>query len=68
MLTVFYVLLRRKIFILFYYYDKEIFNICLFLVIYIHSYFYSTTKHEIIQIKNHNLLSSLEPPNQSWLF
>ena len=32
------------------------------------SYFYSTTKHEIIQIKNHNLLCSLDPPNQSWLF
>jgi hypothetical protein len=35
---------------------------------YIHSYFYSTTKHEIIQIKNHNLLSSLDPPNQGRLF
>ena len=33
-----------------------------------YSYFYSTTKHEIIQIKNHNLLCSLDPPNQSWLF
>ena len=32
------------------------------------SYFYSTTKHEIIQIKNHNLLCSLDPPNQSRLF
>ena len=32
------------------------------------SYFYSTTKHEIIQITNHNLLCSLDPPNQSWLF
>ena len=30
--------------------------------------FYSTTKHEIIQIKNHNLLCSLDPPNQSRLF
>ena len=35
---------------------------------YSYSYFYSTTKHEIIQIKNHNLLCSLNPPNQSWLF
>ena len=34
----------------------------------IFSYFYSTTKHEIIQIKNHNLLCSLNPPNQTWLF
>ena len=34
----------------------------------IFSYFYSTTKHEIIQIKNHNLLCSLDPPNQSRLF
>ena len=25
-------------------------------------------KHEILQIKNHNLLCSLDPPNQSWLF
>ena len=32
------------------------------------SYFYSTTKHEIIQTKNYNLLCSLDPPNQSWLF
>ena len=30
--------------------------------------FNSTTKHEIIQIKNHNLLCSLDPPNQSRLF
>ena len=29
-----------------------------------YSYFYSTTKQELIQIKNHNLLSSLDPPNQ----
>ena len=35
---------------------------------FIFSYFYSTTKHEIIQIKNHNLLCSLDPPNQSRLF
>ena len=33
-----------------------------------YSYFYSTTKQEIIQIINHNLLFSLDPPNQSWLF
>ena len=26
----------------------------------LHSYFYSTTKHEIIKIKNHNLLCSLD--------
>ena len=32
------------------------------------SYFYSTKKNEIIQIKNHNLLCSLDTPNQSWLF
>ena len=31
-------------------------------------YFYSATKHEIIQIKNHNLLCSLDPPNQSRMF
>ena len=32
------------------------------------SYFYSTTKPEKIQIKkNHNLLCSLDPPNQSWV-
>ena len=30
--------------------------------------FYSTTKHEILQISNHNLLCSLDPPNQGWLF
>ena len=30
--------------------------------------FYSTTKHEIIHIKNHNLLCSLDPPNQSRFF
>ena len=35
---------------------------------YIFSYFYSTTKHEILQISNHNLLCSLDPPNQSRLF
>ena len=35
---------------------------------FIFSYFYSTTKHEIIQIKNHNFLCSLDPPNQSRLF
>ena len=34
----------------------------------IHSYIYSTTKHEILQISNHNLLCSLDPPNQGWLF
>ena len=37
----------------------------------IHSYIhivYSTTKHEIIQIKNNNLQCSLDPPNQSTLF
>ena len=33
-----------------------------------HSYFYSTTKHKILQISNHNLLCSLDPPNQGWLF
>ena len=27
------------------------------------SYFNSTTNHKIIQIKNHNLLCSLDPPN-----
>ena len=32
------------------------------------SYMYSTTKHEILQISNHNLLCSLDPPNQGWLF
>ena len=34
------------------------------------SYIYSTTKHEILQISNQNLLrsSSLDPPNQGWLF
>ena len=32
------------------------------------SYFYSTTKHEILQISKHNLLCSLDPPNQSRLF
>ena len=32
------------------------------------SYIYSTTKHEILQISNHNLLCSLDPPNQGWLF
>ena len=31
------------------------------------SYFYSTTKHEILQISNHNLLCSLDPPNQGRL-
>ena len=31
-----------------------------------HSYIYSTTKHEILQISNHNLLCSLDPSNQSW--
>jgi len=37
--------------------------------IFIHiSYFYSTTKHEILQISKHNLLCSLDPPNQSRLF
>jgi len=36
--------------------------------IFIFFIFYSTTKHEIIQIKNHNLLCSLDPPNQSRLF
>jgi len=30
--------------------------------------FYSTTKHEILQICYHNLLRSLDPPNQGWLF
>ena len=34
----------------------------------IHSYIYSTTKHEILQISNHYLLCSLDPPNQGWLF
>ena len=33
-----------------------------------HSYIYSTTKHDIWQISNHNLLYSLDPPNQGWLF
>ena len=33
-----------------------------------HSYFYSTTKHEILQISNYNLLCSLDPPNKGWLF
>ena len=32
------------------------------------SYFYLTTKQDIIQIINPNLLCSLDPPNQSWLF
>ena len=36
--------------------------------IYILSYFYSTTKYEMLQIGNHNLLCSLDPPNQGWLF
>ena len=36
--------------------------------IHIHSYIYSTTKHKILQISNHNLLCSLDPPNQGWLF
>ena len=35
---------------------------------FIHLIFYSTTKHEILQISNHNLLCSLDPPNQDWLF
>ena len=30
--------------------------------------FCESTKHEIIQITNHNLLCSLDPSNQSWLF
>ena len=30
--------------------------------------FYLTTKHEILQISNHNLLCSLDPPNQGRLF
>ena len=33
-----------------------------------YSYIYSTTKHEILQISNHNLLCSLDPPNQGCLF
>ena len=33
-----------------------------------HSYIYSTTKHEILQISNHNLRCSLDPPKQGWLF
>ena len=32
------------------------------------SYFYSTTNHDILKISNHNLLCSLDPPNQSKLF
>ena len=32
------------------------------------SYFYSTTNHEILQISNHNLLCSLDPPNQGWFY
>ena len=35
---------------------------------FIHSYFCSPTKHEILQISNHNLICSLDPPNQNWLF
>ena len=46
---------------------KVVFLLQSFLVTHI-SYFYSTTKNEIIQIKNHNLLCSLDPPNQSRLF
>ena len=34
---------------------------------FIHSYFYSPTKH-VIQISNHNLLCSLDPSKQGWLF
>ena len=34
----------------------------------IHSYFYSTRKHEIIQISDHNLPCSFDPPNQGLLF
>ena len=34
----------------------------------IHSYIYSTTKHKILKISHHNLLCSLDPPNQGWLF
>ena len=30
-------------------------------------YFYSTTNNEIVQIKNQNILSSLDPPNQGRL-
>ena len=37
-------------------------------LIFINSYFYSTTKHEILQISIHNLLCSLDLPNQGWLF
>ena len=33
-----------------------------------HSYIYSTTKHEILQISNQNLLCSLDPSNQGRLF
>jgi len=35
---------------------------------YSYSYFSSTTKHEILHISNHNLICSLDPPNQGWLF
>ena len=35
---------------------------------YFHSYFYLTTKHEILQISNHSVLCSLDPLNQGWLF
>ena len=35
---------------------------------FIHSYFYSTTKHEILQLSNYNLPCSLDPTNQGRLF
>ena len=38
------------------------------ILIFIHSYIYSTTKHEILQITNHNLQCRFDPPNQGWLF
>ena len=37
------------------------------IISFIHN-FNSTTKHEILQISNHNLLYNLDPPNQSKLF
>ena len=62
--TLFICLLTVSILDLFLIYSESINTLYSF----IHSYFYSTAKHKKLKIINHNVLCSLDPPNQGRLF